>query len=113
MIVTGRLVSPNEMHDAAKKAMLDGRNPVTPQDWAKIVNFYAANVDHKVGTVAVKFLAHLMECPLPDEAIEEISEAQLTFQELQKIFPTEDAASLVAALFNLSLLSPTEDSNVQ
>ena len=36
--------TPDEMMDAAKEQMLDGRDPVTYTDWKLVVNFLGANL---------------------------------------------------------------------
>jgi hypothetical protein len=71
------LVSPNEMHQAACDQMLEGRQPVTEEDWVKVVNFYAANVAAEVQPTGVTFMAMIMGCPLPSEYVERISAFQV------------------------------------
>lgn len=69
-------VSPNELHLAARRAMIDGREPVSEDDWARCVNFWAANIDPAVGTAAIPLIAKILDCPLPRELILEIAEFQ-------------------------------------
>lgn len=80
----GKLVSPQQMHDAACRMMLDGRQPETEMDWIKIVNFYAANVDPTVAIAAMPVLCMIMGCPLSKEAILHITTMQVLSSILDK-----------------------------
>ena len=71
-----RLVSPNEMHQAACDTMIDGRKPESETDWVRVVNFYAANTAKEIQPVGLVFLCKIMECPLSEEYILKISEYQ-------------------------------------
>lgn len=71
------LVSPQQLMDAAKQQMLDGREPQTRQDWMKVVNFFAANVDPRCAA-AVEIVCALFDVPLTRAQVAEIVEFQLS-----------------------------------
>jgi hypothetical protein len=60
------------MMSAAKNEMLDGREPNSREDWCKIVNFIAFNVDPKCALLAVPFICKLYDIPLDEDDIKEI-----------------------------------------
>jgi hypothetical protein len=49
--------------NAAKKYMLEDREPETTEDWAKVVNFWSANVDISVQPAAIKLLCTIYKVP--------------------------------------------------
>ena len=57
------LRSPNEMMAAAKEMMLKGKEPVTNEDWARVVNFWAANAEPTMAYEATRFLCFLYDVP--------------------------------------------------
>jgi hypothetical protein len=67
--------SPNELLEAAKEHMLDGRDPVTDKDWALAVNFIAANV-HSEMEEFMPLLMTILQCPLDEQQIVEITAFQ-------------------------------------
>ena len=68
----GRWVSPQQLYDAGKKMMLENKEPVNTKDWQLLVNFFCVNVDRHIGSVAIKLICKIFDCPLPDEQIEDI-----------------------------------------
>jgi hypothetical protein len=72
-----KLVSPNSMLEAAKDIMLDGREPETREDWAVVMNFFAANIQVEVALSACKLLVKIYHMPLSDDEVKEIVEFQL------------------------------------
>jgi uncharacterized protein (DUF2237 family) len=73
----GRWVSPNDMQKAAEEQMLDGRKPVTREEWALCVNFWAANVEKGLEQGTVMLMGHLFnECPLDSDELEDIAKFQ-------------------------------------
>lgn len=71
-----KLVSPNEMMQSAKDIMLDGREPKTDNDWALIVNFWAANTLPSLAESLSLLMAKMYDCPLPDDYIKQIAKFQ-------------------------------------
>jgi hypothetical protein len=59
-----KLRSPNELLYEARKHMLRGDNPITEEDWAKVVNFWAANISREAAKDAVLLLCKLHDVPL-------------------------------------------------
>ena len=72
--------SPNEMLEAAKRLMLDGKDPITEEDWARVVNCFAVNIAAGEEYPTIKLMKMLYEIPLSDEYIEQI----VHFQSAQK-----------------------------
>lgn len=70
-----RLVSPNELYQAAKDTMLDGNEPTNDHDWSLVVNFWAANID-AAEVDACKLLKLLYQCPLSDKDVAQIARYQ-------------------------------------
>jgi len=71
------LVSPNQMLAEAKEQMLDGKEPVTWEDWARIMNFCAANVHPEVAESCCQLLGKIYYMPLSKDHITEIVNFQL------------------------------------
>lgn len=67
-----KYVSPDDMMNAAKTAMLDGAEPVTDDDWILLVNFFAANMRIE----ATKLVCNLFDCPIDASNIEFIVKKQ-------------------------------------
>lgn len=59
-----RLISPEELHNAAKAALLQGNEPVTDADWILVVNFWAANSAKGLEVTICKLMARIYNCPL-------------------------------------------------
>lgn len=71
------LRSPNEMFEAGKRIMLNGREPETPKDWMKLVNFFAYNIADGLELPATKILAKVLGAPLGEDTIEKIVNSQI------------------------------------
>jgi hypothetical protein len=71
-----RLVSPNDMVESAKQIMLDGQEPVTEEDYAKVANFVAFNVSDGLEEPVLKLMKMMYEWPLEDQYLDHIA----TFQ---------------------------------
>jgi DNA phosphorothioation-dependent restriction protein DptG len=84
-----KMISPNELHDAAKKIMLNGREPETDHDWYLVINFWASNVDRKVSKEICKLMRKIYDCPIEDKAIEEICKFQASRKSIRPIGQTQ------------------------
>lgn len=71
-----KLISPNELHQAAKDQMLDGREPVTDKDWQLCANFWAANIAAGLEVAATPLVGMIFDCPLGKETLIKIAEFQ-------------------------------------
>ena len=94
----GTFRSPDEVLAAAKDAMLEGREPETEQDWAKIVNFMAANIHEGTRLPAIQLICKLYDIPLSEGYIENI----VAFQSL----PAEDQKLLNELMERLGNMTP-------
>jgi len=74
--MTQRLVSPNEMLDAAKRIQLDGREPETNDDWVLVLNFVAFNAAAGLEREICKLFAMIYDMPLADRYVQEIADYQ-------------------------------------
>jgi len=72
-----KLVSPNAMLQAAEEMMLDGNKAETHEDWAIVMNFFAANVDAESAMPACKLLRAIYDMPLSEVEVKEIVKFQL------------------------------------
>ena len=72
-----KLVSPNEIYAQAKIEMLNGRDPVTAEDYARIMNYLAANVAPEIALNACLLLRTIFQMPLTDEDVTDIVRFQL------------------------------------
>lgn len=79
-----RPTSPNELFEAAKDAMLDGREPKTPRDWALIINFIAYNIADGLELPATLLMAKLLGAPLGEDYIERIVKHQVDLKKREK-----------------------------
>ena len=70
------LRSPNEFLAAAKKHMLDGREPVTQEDYQKVLNFVAYNTAEGFEGDLTPFFALLYEMPVDEATCREIGRYQ-------------------------------------
>jgi hypothetical protein len=78
-----RMISPNDLHDAAKQIMLEGKDPVTDRDWQLCVNFWSTNVS--VAEIEIcKLMKRIYNCPLSDEEIAEIATFQIENKKKKK-----------------------------
>ena len=75
------LTSPNDLMEAAKEHMLDGRDPESEEDWAKVVQFWAYNISHDCVYPATRLVARIFNCPLSDEDID----TYVAIQELNRL----------------------------
>ncbi len=71
-----RMISPNDMNNAAKQHMLDGCEPQSERDWMLLVNFWAANVQKGTEEPLVNLMARLYRCPLCEELLSAIAQFQ-------------------------------------
>lgn len=74
--MAGRFVSPDQVMQAAKDHMLNGREPASNDDWAKVVNFIAFNMDAALADTICKVMKSLYDIPLSDDEISDIVEFQ-------------------------------------
>lgn len=72
----GRWVSPNDMLEAAKELMLEGRDPTSHEDWARVVNFVASNVQPETEESICELFRMIFDIPLDEEEVKEIAEYQ-------------------------------------
>jgi hypothetical protein len=71
-----RLASPDEVMEAAKREMLDGREPVTSEDYQQILNFVAHNIVPQYAVSVCRLMVTLYDMPVPDDLVVEIAEHQ-------------------------------------
>lgn len=72
-----KLVSPNEMQEAACKEMLDGNAPKVRTDWVLCANFWAFNLEPSLAVLGTLMMGKILECPLSEEELTEVAEFQL------------------------------------
>lgn len=77
----GRLVSPNEMLEAGKIQMLDGKEPSNKEDWVMLFNFFAVNIANGLEEQACLLLGKIYGVPLTDDEIKSI----VQFQHAEKV----------------------------
>ena len=73
---SGRWVSPNDMLQAAKEHMLEGRDPASNEEWTKVVNFVAFNVGAGTEQSICELFRMIFDIPLDEESVREIAEYQ-------------------------------------
>jgi hypothetical protein len=66
------LRSPNELLKAAQDNMLEDREPSSFEDWVKIMNFMAHNVDKRVQPIALLLVRDIYDMPLTDQDVKDI-----------------------------------------
>lgn len=71
------MMSPNDLQAGAIKIMLEGKEPVTQEDWIKCVNFWAANILPDFAHITCNLMGKIFSCPVSEKDIEEIVEFQL------------------------------------
>jgi hypothetical protein len=79
--MTSQFQSPNEMLAKSKEVMLDGRDPVTRDDWALIMNCLAANIMPDACESACEVMRILYDMPLTKEDVQQIVEFQIAHRE--------------------------------
>ena len=75
-----KLVSPNDMYDAARKEMLDGNDVHSAEDAAKVMNFFAWNVEKGVAEAACLLIVRIypeLQMHLTDDDVKNIVAYQL------------------------------------
>ena len=65
-------VSPQDMMDAAKRIMLEGKEPSSKHDWIQVINFFAVNIHPGLEQAACKLLKMIYDIPLEDDSIDAI-----------------------------------------
>lgn len=73
----GNFVSPNEMLQAGKDMMLEGREPESSEDWQKLVNFVAVNTMDGCEEAVCRLFAMLYSVPLSTEQVQAIAQFQV------------------------------------
>lgn len=71
------LVSPNEMMEAAKAQMLEGREPQSEDDWLRLANFIAFNVHPDIVHPVLKIFKAIYDIPLTEEQLTKVADYQL------------------------------------
>lgn len=71
-----RCVSPNELLEAAKEHMLQGREPASRYDWRLVLNFMAVNISAGLEVPACQLLANIYEMPFTPTEVEAIANFQ-------------------------------------
>ncbi len=79
----GKMVSPNDLQQAAKDHMLQGCEPVTKGDWALCANFWAANIALGLEESAVPLIGMIFQCPLSKAYLIEIARFQANKKEIK------------------------------
>jgi hypothetical protein len=89
----GVLRSPLEMMEGAKKLVLDGKEPITDEEWKKTVSFWAVNIHHAVQPSGIILLCKIMECPLSENQILHICLEQMIVRidDLQEVLKSAPA----------------------
>lgn len=82
----GRWVSPDEILAAAKQYQLNGREPITREDWAEIMNFVAYNVMREIAAAVCDLFAVMYDVPLSKDEIGAI----VAFQSMQRLAQNAD-----------------------
>ncbi len=77
MMTDVTMVSPNDMFAAAKEHMLEGSDPVSDKDWQMVINFVAFNTGAGFELSVTKLFAKMYDCPLEEETVIAIAEAQV------------------------------------
>jgi hypothetical protein len=78
-LVETRLVSPNDMIAAAKKDMLEGREPQSHEDWLKLMDFCVVNVRLGVRESCCRLLNMIFDMGISDKVITKIIEFHQPF----------------------------------
>lgn len=76
-----RMVSPNDLQQAAIDTMLDGKPPTTDKDWVLCANFWAANIQSGLEVSAIPLMGMILGCPLSKEYLTEIAQFQASKKE--------------------------------
>ena len=79
------LTSPNEIFDAAKKMMLNGREPSSERDWERIVSFFAVNLADGLEESGTHLLCKIFNVPLTDKTINKIVKFQTGEKKKEKL----------------------------
>lgn len=74
----GRMVSPDEMLEAAKEMQLGGRDPQSKRDWVLVMNFFAVNIDTILASSLHALLAKIYDMPLSEEEVDQIVSFQVS-----------------------------------
>ncbi len=82
--MAGRMVSPNDLHQAAKDCYLEGEDPITTDEWQHCVNFWAANIHEGLEESACLLMAKIMDCPLSEGDIKAIVKFQVNAKKKAK-----------------------------
>jgi hypothetical protein len=69
------IISPNELHQAARDTYLGGQEPTTRHEWILCVNFWAANIA-VTEVEACHILGLIHQCPLKRDEIVQIAQYQ-------------------------------------
>jgi len=67
-----RLRTPDEMLASAKEHMLNGRDPVTREDWQRVINFVAFNTTPEAADAVCRLMRMIYEIPLSEDDIHAI-----------------------------------------
>jgi hypothetical protein len=96
------LISPDYLLQEMSKLMLDGRKPESEDDWIRVVNGIAFNVEASVAGAACQLMRKIYDMPLSEENVDAIVAFQLlerakrpgaTDCEHPGVFATEEATS--------------------
>lgn len=79
-----KLVSPNDMLEGAKQAYLEGKDPVSREDWAYVLNFVAFNVADGLEDTLCKLFLKMYDIPLSEAYASEIAAYQVMQKALAK-----------------------------
>jgi len=81
----GRLVSPNDMMEAGKRIVLDGREPETKRDWILLFNFVGANIVKGLEEPVSLLIGKLYSAPLTEDEIRQIANYQMRLKDKKEI----------------------------
>ena len=77
-------VSPDGMMDRGKQIMLDGRDPVSEEDWIKLVSFWAGVIAKEVQPEAIQLLCKLHDAPMSAQSITVVCGVRALYDGLYK-----------------------------
>jgi hypothetical protein len=72
MSEAGGEVTPTQVFEDAKKVMLHGADPVTGEDWDRLVNFWACSFDVDHALDATMEMVEFTGCPTPVWMVDQI-----------------------------------------
>ncbi len=63
--------------EASKEIMLDGNEPQCEEDWMKMVNFFAANIEDGLEEIVSLLMVEMYDIPLSEDCVKQIAKFQM------------------------------------